>query len=193
MKSTEEHPPLRLVTPCVAPPQTEGGFREAMRELASGVCLITVGSGDARNGLTATSVSALSVDPPSLVVCVNRSASSFPLLAKTGSFGVNVLTADQRELAERFAGRTGAAGAERFSIGCWDESGDAPLLEDAAAALECDVIEILERNTHAIIIGQVRRSRVARRSAALIYWRGNFEHLGWSYEEVSCVASGRIP
>ena len=191
MKSSGEFSQLRPVTYVANPTLAQTGYREAMRELASGVCLITIGRGDARNGLTATSVSSLSAEPPCLVVCVNRSASSFPLLAAAGSFGVNVLAADQRELAERFAGRTGASGADRFSTGLWDESGDAPLLEDSAAAFECRVAEIFERNTHAIIVGQVRRSRVGRRSAALIYWRGNFEHLGWSDEEVSRVSNGR--
>src|ERR1700692_2357540 len=96
-----------------------GDFRDAMRHLAGGVSVITVGRGRDITGMTVTSVSSLSVDPPSLIVSINRASSSWPLLKHHGVFGVNILTADQLEVAERFAGKGGLNGAERFAGAEW--------------------------------------------------------------------------
>src|SRR5215468_9512318 len=86
-------------------------FRRAMRHLAGGVSVITVGQGRDITGMTVTSVTSLSVDPPALIVSINRSASSWPLLKRTGFFGVSILKADQIDIAERFAGKGGVNGA----------------------------------------------------------------------------------
>src|SRR5436309_8329079 len=82
-------------------------FRGAMRQLTGGVSVITAGRGKDISGMTVTSVSSLSVDPPTLIVSVNRSASSWPLLQRYGAFGVNMLASDQIDIAERFAGKGG--------------------------------------------------------------------------------------
>jgi flavin reductase (DIM6/NTAB) family NADH-FMN oxidoreductase RutF len=172
-----------IAGPRPAAPET---FRAAMRELASGVCLITSGSGDQRRGMTATSVSSLSADPPTLLVCVNRSASIYPFLTRGQTFAVNVLAAEQSEIANHFAGRTGVNGAERFQAGQWRGRPEGPpLLRDAAAVFECEVEDLLERHTHAILIGRVVQSFSAARSAALVYWRGDYDRIGWSAEEAS--------
>jgi flavin reductase (DIM6/NTAB) family NADH-FMN oxidoreductase RutF len=82
-------------------------FRGAMRHLTGGVSVITAGRGKDITGMTVTSVTSLSVDPPTLLVSINRDASSFPLIRRHGAFGVNILNADQLDVAERFAGRVG--------------------------------------------------------------------------------------
>src|SRR3954447_17941090 len=111
------------------------GFRLAMRQLASGVSIVTHGAGEHRVGLTATSVSSLSLEPPTLIVCVNRSASLHAELSVGGLFGVSVLGAQHTEIADRFAGRTGLSGAKRFDLGCWTTtSNNVSLLADALAA-----------------------------------------------------------
>jgi len=161
-------------------------FRVAMRELAGGVSIISAGEGERRAGFVATSVSSLSLDPPTLIVCVNRSSSSWPVLREASSFGVNVLSASHRELADRFAGRTGAEGAERYKDGSWTRLGaGAPLLSDALAAFDCSVEEIIERHSHAILIGRVAAVRRRSDCGALVYWRGDYDQLGWSTEEIS--------
>ncbi|MEX7291532.1 flavin reductase family protein, partial [Pseudomonas aeruginosa] len=80
---------------------------------------ITAGKGKDISGMTVTSVSSLSVEPPSLIVSINRAASSWPLIARHGAFGVNILNADQLEIAERFTGKGGLKGAERFEGAEW--------------------------------------------------------------------------
>ncbi len=150
-------------------------FRGAMRALAGGVSVITVGRGSDISGMTVTSVSSLSVDPPTLIVSVNRQSSSWPLLQRHGVFGVNILTAEQLDVAERFSGKGGAKGAARFAGAQWTTGPTGvPLLVGALAAIDCEVEEIIERHTHAIIIGRVLGVQAAAPSTALSYWHGQY-------------------
>jgi flavin reductase (DIM6/NTAB) family NADH-FMN oxidoreductase RutF len=150
-------------------------FRGAMRQLTGGVSVITAGRGRDISGMTVTSVSSLSVDPPALIVSVNRGASSWPLLKRYGFFGVNILTSDQIDIAERFAGKDGLKGAERFAGAEWTTcASGVPLLVGALAAIDCEVEEIVERHSHAIVIGRVLDLQLSTRTAALAYWQGQY-------------------
>jgi flavin reductase (DIM6/NTAB) family NADH-FMN oxidoreductase RutF len=167
-------------------PSAEDQFRQAMRQFASGVCIVTHGAGEYRAGLTATSVSSLSAEPPALIVCVNRSASLYARLGSGDLFGVNVLAAHHTEIADRFAGRGGVTGAARFAEGRWIETPDGvSLLADAIAAFECEVEDIIERHSHAILIGRVRLAAPRPAEGALLYWRGAYDRIGWSADEIS--------
>jgi flavin reductase (DIM6/NTAB) family NADH-FMN oxidoreductase RutF len=150
-------------------------FRAAMRQLTGGVSVITVGRGREIAGMTVTSVSSLSVDPPSLIVSINRSASSWPLLKRDGFFGVNILNADQLDIAERFSGKNGLKGADRFAGAEWiTRASGVPLLVGALAAIDCEVEDIIERHSHAIVIGRALDLRLSSRMAALAYWQGQY-------------------
>jgi flavin reductase (DIM6/NTAB) family NADH-FMN oxidoreductase RutF len=152
-----------------------GDFRGAMRHLAGGVSVITAGRGKDIAGMTVTSVSSLSVDPPTLIVSINRGASSWPLLKRYGYFGVNILTSDQIDIAERFTGKDGLTGAGRFDGAEWTtRASGVPLLAGALAAIECEVEEIVERHSHAILIGRVLDLALSTRTAALAYWQGQY-------------------
>lgn len=150
-------------------------FRGAMRHLTGGVAVITAGRGREITGMTVTSVTSLSVDPPTLIVAINRDASSFPLVRRHGAFGVNILNADQIDVAERFAGKGGLKGADRFVGAEWFAGvSGVPLLVGALAALDCEVEEIIERHSHGIVIGRVREVVSSARQAALAYWHGRY-------------------
>ena len=150
-------------------------FRGAMRHLTGGVSIITAGRGDDISGMTVTSVSSLSVDPPSLIVSINRAASSWPLIKRHGVFGVNILTADQLDVAERFTGKGGLKGAERFAGAEWTtRASGVPLLVGALTAIDCEVEEVIERHSHAIVIGRVLDVVASQRTAALAYWHGEY-------------------
>jgi flavin reductase (DIM6/NTAB) family NADH-FMN oxidoreductase RutF len=152
-----------------------GDFRGAMRHLAGGVSVITAGRGKDIAGMTVTSVSSLSVDPPALIVSINRGASSWPLLKRYGFFGVNILNSDQIDIAERFTGKDGLKGAGRFGGAEWTtRASGVPLLAGALAAIECEVEEIVERHSHAILIGRVLDLQLSSRAAALAYWQGQY-------------------
>ena len=150
-------------------------FRGAMRQLTGGVSVVTAGRGRDISGMTVTSVSSLSVDPPTLIVSINRGASCWPLLQRYGAFGVNILTSDQIDIAERFTGKDGLKGAARFAGADWTTRvSGVPLLVGALAAIDCEVEEIVERHSHAILIGRVLNLQVSSRTAALAYWQGQY-------------------
>lgn len=166
-------------------------FRQAMRQLSGGVSVITVGRGNDISGMTVTSVASLSVEPASLIVSINRQSSSWPILQRHRSFGVNILGAGQRDVAERFTGRDGLKGAERFSGANWTTlvSG-VPLLVDALAAIDCEVEDIIEKHSHAIIIGRVLETRVSPHTAALAYWQGEYVAIDHDEDAVKLAEVG---
>ena len=154
---------------------TASDFRNAMRQLTGGVSVVTAGRGRDISGMTVTSVSSLSVEPASLIVSINRESSSWPLVKRYGFFGVNILTSDQLDIAERFTGKGGLKGVDRFAGARWlTRASGVPLLADALAAIDCEVEDIVERHSHAIIIGRVLDVTVSPRTAALAYWQGQY-------------------
>lgn len=163
-------PPVRAVD--------ADAFRRAMRQLAGGISVITVGSGDDLSGLTVTSVASLSAEPPAVVFCINRSSSSWPLLQSYRVFGVNVLAHDQEHVAARFTGRGGAKGPERYLGETWMElETGAPILSNALVSLDCTVDQTVDRAESSIVIGTVVALRVRSDQTvqgALTYWRGAF-------------------
>ena len=153
-------------------------FRWSMRHLAGAVSVITVGEGDDRTGFTATSVSSLSADPPAIIVSVNRSSSSWPTLARYRSFCVNVLAEGQQSVANRFAGRDGEKGAERYDGAAWRTlATGAQALSDALTSIDCELEEAIERHSHAILIGRVRAVVTRSEVQPLLYWHGAYRLL----------------
>jgi flavin reductase (DIM6/NTAB) family NADH-FMN oxidoreductase RutF len=172
---------------------TSGDFRSAMRQLTGGVSVITAGRGRGISGMTVTSVSSLSVDPPALIVSINRESSSWPLVKRYGFFGVNLLTSDQIDIAERFTGKGGLKGADRFAGAGWmTRASGVPLLVGALAAIDCEVEDVVERHSHAIIIGRVLDVAVSARTAALAYWQGRYVAIDQD-EDAAKLAEVSVP
>jgi flavin reductase (DIM6/NTAB) family NADH-FMN oxidoreductase RutF len=158
---------------------TTDAFRSAMRELAGGVTVVTVGREADRTGFTATSVSSLSAEPPRLLVCVNQESCSWEVLEKFPFFGVNVLRADQQGLADQFAGRGGLRGLDRYRGADWMKFSDngAEILNDALAGIDCVVEEILQLHGHAFVVGRIRAIRVHSDGQPLVYWQGAYRQI----------------
>ncbi|MDH2383649.1 flavin reductase family protein [Bradyrhizobium sp. CER78] len=154
--------------------EIERQFRLVMRRLAGGVCVITAGLGEDITGMTVTSLTSLSAAPPRVLVNINRQASSFAQIARHRVFGVNILGSDQQALAERFSnGRL--KGRERFEGIAWTRgSSGVPLLERSLAMVECQVEEIIERHSHAIIVGRLASMELSHRLSGLTYWNGQY-------------------
>src|SRR5262245_56693092 len=168
-------------------------FRNAMRRLTGGVSVITAGRGRDISGMTVTSVTSLSVEPAALIVSVNRGASSWPLIRRYGFFGVNILNADQFDIAERFTCKDGLKGAARFAGADWfTRASGAPLLSGALAAIDCEVEEVVERHSHAIVIGRVLDLQVSPRTAALAYWQGQYVAVDRD-EDIARLAEVSVP
>ena len=112
-------------------------FRHGMRRLTAGVSLVTTSSSEEKFGLIATSVSSLAAEPPSLLVCVNRSASSHDAILQAGYFAVNVLREQHDDLCAQFSSPTRRA--ERFQSGEWQTLTGAPVLADALVSFDCQL------------------------------------------------------
>lgn len=150
-------------------------FKGVMRNVAGAVSIVTAAHGGMRAGLTATSLTALSAEPPTVIVCVNRAASAWPIIEAAGHFAINVLAARHQAIADRFAGRGGHKGEARFGEGGWGRLvTGAPALDGALAVLDCETEEAIERHSHTILIGRIRALRHAHDEGALLYWRGAY-------------------
>lgn len=155
-------------------------LKSAMRRLVGGVVVVTAGIGDERVGLTATSATSLSIEPPTMLVCLNRTSSTWPVIAKHKHFCVSILGAGHQDVAERFAGMRKVRGAARYHGSDWTimRSG-ASGLADAQAVIDCELDEVIERHSHVILLGAVREIRVNRDDdGALVYGRGRFSSFG---------------
>ena len=156
-------------------PDASPNLRDAMRQLAGGVSIVTAGAGAARAGFTVTSVTSLTLEPPCLLVCVNRSVSALPTLQREGRFCINILADRHRALAIRFSGVTGVRGTERFDDGDWDLGPHGtPVLADALAAVECDIDDVVERHSHLIFIGAARSVQTTDAGVPLVYVHGDY-------------------
>jgi flavin reductase (DIM6/NTAB) family NADH-FMN oxidoreductase RutF len=135
-------------------------FRQAMRNLASGVAIVATGTQMERRGLTVSSVTSLCMDPPCLLVGINTNSETHNAILSSGRFGVSLLRSGQQDLALRFAGRDGARGANRFEIGPWDQGLlDVPVLQAAISALECVLHSHQAVGTHGLFIGRIVATR----------------------------------
>ena len=147
-------------------------FRQAMRRVASTVNVITICVGGEPMGITATAMSSLSIDPPSLLVCINRTAAMHGSMEDVSHFGVNVLHRDQEHLAQMFADRSKRA--LRFTSGWHIESERPPRLADAQASLLCRRIDHHQFGTHSIFIGVVEEAVVRGEIDPLLYLDGSY-------------------
>ena len=134
-------------------PASIDAFREAMRRFATGVAIVTTSHDGSIHGFTANAFASVSAAPPTVLICVNRGATAHPLIAASQRFCVNLLSLDQRALAERFAGgepRSRFDGVP-YRIG---ESGS-PVLEGTLAHVDCLLAEEVTASTHTIFLGKV--------------------------------------
>jgi len=162
----------------VTTPETAGGaevdaatFRHVAGHLPSGVSLVTTRTSDGDFGMTASSVTSLSLDPPMMLACLNRSSSTCPAVSAAGVYVVNVLGQGDGHLAQRFAtaGTTDKFAGLRVTRGIRG----APVLADALARIECEVTEEVSAATHTIFLGRVIRAE-ADEGSPLTYFRGGF-------------------
>jgi flavin reductase (DIM6/NTAB) family NADH-FMN oxidoreductase RutF len=153
-------------------PELADDFRLAMRRVASTVNVITICVGGTPMGITATAMSSISTDPPSLLVCINRTASMHGSMEDVSHFRVNVLHRDQEAVARMFADRRHQA--LRFSEGWTVDCERPPRLVDAQASLLCRRIDHHRFGTHSIFIGQVEEVALRDEVAPLVYLNGAY-------------------
>ena len=145
-------------------------FRHVVGHLMSGVSVLTTTSNGQRFGMTASSVTSLSMDPPMMLICINKSAPTSAAVSAAGCFAINVLGRDGTDLARQFA----SPSDDKFrGVGLRYGVTDAPLLTDALARIECRVVEEVTGGTHTVFLGHVLAAD-AGSGEPLAYFRGSF-------------------
>lgn len=156
-----------------ADPAMAETFRLAMRRLGASVTVLTLMRDGVPTGMAATAVCSLSFDPPSVLACINRSASLHDALCTATHFGVNLLTAQQAAIAARFADP--AFRNSRFDgVGWHNHDGQAPLINGAQAALACRRAACFAHGTHTILVGEMVAGTVESQVEPLLYVDGGF-------------------
>jgi flavin reductase (DIM6/NTAB) family NADH-FMN oxidoreductase RutF len=147
-------------------------FRAALAMFATGVTIVTARNEDGQViGLTANSFNSVSLSPPLVLWSLSRAAASLPVFAAGSHYAINVLAADQKTLAERFASR----GADRWNGVVFDAgAGGAPLLHGAAATFECFNRSRYEEGDHVIFVGEVERCTHREGASPLLFHGGRY-------------------
>ena len=155
-------------------------YRDAMARLGAAVNVITTDGPGGKAGFTASAVTSVTDTPPTLIVCANRSNDSYPVFMKNQVLCVNTLTPAQESLSPIFAGMTDHKDHERFDTHKWHtmETG-APVLDQAVAAFDCRITQIVESGTHDVFFCSVEAVRTGPHHEGLIYYaRGYHKVVG---------------
>lgn len=155
-------------------------FREAMSYCAAGVHVITTDGAAGRYGITMTAVTAVTDSPPTVLLCVNKTTAICPLLGINGALCINVLSENQQDIAEHFAGMTKLTPAERFEQHIWHRGANQQWqVEGALAHLHGTVTEHQEIGTHHVFFVRLNEIRVSGSlDRALVYFRRAFGAVG---------------
>ncbi|MEM6971382.1 MAG: flavin reductase family protein [Pseudomonadota bacterium] len=165
--------PLTTANDLQAPSDTRA-LRTALGAFATGVTIVTTVTADELTGFTANSFTSVSLEPPILLVCLAHTAASYELFCRADTFAVNVLSADQQDIAMTFAQR----GADKFTGVDWHAgSMGAPLIDGSLARFDCAMEDRVTAGDHDILLGRVLGfSR--HEGPALLYHGGSFARLG---------------
>jgi 3-hydroxy-9,10-secoandrosta-1,3,5(10)-triene-9,17-dione monooxygenase reductase component len=146
-------------------------FRDAVGRFATGVAFVTAAPDGEPAGLIVNSVASVSLEPPLVSFCPARSSLTWSRMRRAGRFGINVLGRQH----EPFARRAAPAGADRFAGLDWESGrGGVPLLADAIASLECEIVAEHPAGDHWIVVGLVDGLRISPARDPLVFFAGEF-------------------
>ncbi|WP_214410489.1 flavin reductase family protein [Sphaerisporangium fuscum] len=160
-------------------------LRRAFGTFATGVTVVTTG-GPNPHAMTANSFTSVSLDPPLVLICVDRGAVMHQCLTATGSFGVSVLAAHQERVALHFADRWRTLGAAQFDHVDWapGEVTGVPLLTGTLASFECELWRTYDGGDHTIFIGKIVSLHRPTDRDALLVFKGKFRQISPDWSEV---------
>ncbi|WP_280153370.1 flavin reductase family protein [Piscinibacter sp. XHJ-5] len=160
------------VSKALAPSFSAEQFRAALGMFATGVTIVTArDAGGAPIGLTANSFNSVSLDPPLVLWSLSRLAGSMPHFTRGSHYAINILAAEQRELAERFSRKD----ADRFAGVAYREGrAGAPIFEGAAAVFECFNRSRYAEGDHVIFVGEVEHCERRESAQPLIFHGGRY-------------------
>ncbi len=148
-------------------------FRLALRNFASGITVVTTTSAGQQFGITVSAFTSVSLEPPLILVCIDKRASIHDHLAEGAAFAVNILAADQQDLSQRFASKV----EDRFAnVATTTDANGSPLLDGALAHLQCRVVQAYAGGDHTICVGEVEATSV-KQGKPLAYFDGQYAYL----------------
>ena len=152
-------------------------FRAALSRFASGVTVVTARREDGRpHGLTVSAFSSLSLEPPLVLVCIDKKARAHDLLARSSYFAVHILRDDQEHLSRHFSSSLPDGGLFR-GVAMREGLGSLPLIEDVLVTIECSSRGAHSGGDHTIYVGEVERVDI-RNGRPLLYYRSDYYSLG---------------
>jgi flavin reductase (DIM6/NTAB) family NADH-FMN oxidoreductase RutF len=155
-------------------PIDDAQFKLAMSQFASGVTVVTTEHEGALYGMTVASFASLSLHPPLVLICIEKSVKSHDALAAAEKFGVSILSNDQGEVSGRFASKKVE---DKFAGVAWTRGElGVPLLEGAICTLECRLHNLLPGGDHSIFVGEVVSARTSEEKP-LVYFRSGYREL----------------
>ena len=150
-------------------------FKRAAGSWVSGVTIVTSAQGDRRHGMTASAFSAVSANPPRVLICCDRESATHAMIRESGSFTVSILAQGQEELSELFADKQ--RNKIRFDgLDCATGATGCPRIPGAVAHIDCSVAQVHEAGTHAIYVGRVEATDVHDKEP-LVYFRKSHRRL----------------
>jgi flavin reductase (DIM6/NTAB) family NADH-FMN oxidoreductase RutF len=152
-------------------------LRKLMRKWATGVTLVTVRHGSESHGMTVSSFTSVSLDPPLILVSLEKGTRTHRLVRKSDRFAVSILAKHQIELAERFAGRIPDQNERAASLKDKTEPSGIPIPSGSLAHLECEVIDSMDAGTHTLFIAQVIWEVASGRGQPLLYYDQDYRQL----------------
>lgn len=149
-------------------------FRRALGHFASGVTVVTMADASRQTGLTVSAFSSVSLNPPYVLVCIDKQSSTVDTLRSAKAFAVNILSANQVDLSNRFASRSD----DKFS-GVNVRTGrlGIPLLEGTLGSVECSLFKEIDAGDHYIFLGLVEHADVDDTQTPLLYYHGSYRTL----------------
>ena len=150
-------------------------YRSALGLWATGVTIVTARAGDEVHGMTASDFAGVSLDPPLVMVCADKSANTLGVIEKGRNMCVNLLAAGQDPLSDKFASKKDEW--IRFEgLECATAKTGAPLIPGALASLDCEVVAMHDAGDHVIVVGRVEEV-VRGEGAPLVYYAGRYRVL----------------
>jgi flavin reductase (DIM6/NTAB) family NADH-FMN oxidoreductase RutF len=158
-------------------PIDEGHFKLALSHFASGVTVVTTEHDGRQYGMTVASFASLSLHPPLVLVCIERSVKTHDAIAASGKYGVSILSSTQSDISSKFASRSDDKfdGVELIE-GDLDVPLNVPLIKGALTAIECRVYDRLPGGDHTIFIGEVMKIHT-REGDPLLYFRSGYREM----------------
>ena len=145
-------------------------FKELMRRFTAGVTLVTFNENEKFGGLTVSSFCSLSMDPPLVLICIDRKITSHDSLEKTDTFGVNICNSEQGKLAWDFANSNIDKNELIKSLPHTLTKLGTPLLDGCLATMECKITQKYDGGDHTIFIGQVEEGKFDENAEPLVYY-----------------------